>query len=371
MSETLFRTGIIGATGFIGAPYRAEIRACHQAQMIALCARRKDLLKTAAQEDGAPFYTQSWEEVITHPEVNFVIVATPDALHHEAVMACAKHGKHLLCEKPVGMNASQAREMMQAFLHSDPPLGHFVPFWTRYVKVFQVAREMIQSGELGEIRSTLFRWHNPRPPNMPLTWRDNPELSSAGTIADVGSHAYDTIRWMIGLEAEKVLAHGQRLTHGKPDLGEINLREAIEKGQQTDTASMPSKPGGHFDYASVSCLFSNGASGLFVLSHAGSVRKFLAPEIELHGTKASLSADRYTGKIKLIRQNQELETLHELPPAFEFGNRFEQYVFPALSPMIKGTRSSVPHPTLEDGWLAQRFTDAAYLSAKDGHWRPV
>ena len=94
-------------------------------------------------------------------------------------------------------------------------------------------------------------------------------------------------------------------------------------------------------------------------------------EIELHGTKASLSADRYTGKIQLIRQNQEVETLHELPPAFEFGNRFEQYVFPALSPIIKGTRSSVPHPTLEDGWLAQRFTDAAYLSAKDGHWRPV
>jgi len=74
--------------------------------MIALCARRKDLLKTAAQEDGLPFYTHSWEEVITHPEVNFVIVATPDALHHEAVMAFAKHGKHLLCEKPVGMNAS-------------------------------------------------------------------------------------------------------------------------------------------------------------------------------------------------------------------------------------------------------------------------
>ena len=126
---------------------------------------------------------------------------------------------------------------MQTFLHSDPPLGHFVPFWTRYVKVFQVAREMIQSGELGEIRSTIFRWHNPRPPNMPLTWRDNPELSSAGTIADVGSHAYDTIRWMIGLEAEKVLAHGQRLTHSKPDLGEINLREASEPIPQTCQAN--------------------------------------------------------------------------------------------------------------------------------------
>ena len=70
--------------------------------------------------------------------------------------------------------------------------------------------------------------------------------------------------------------------------------------------------------------------------HAGSVRKFLAPEIELHGTKASLSADRYTGKIKLIRQNQELETLHELPPAFEFGNRFRAVCVPCTISHDKG-----------------------------------
>ena len=147
MPEKTFKIGVLGATGFIGAPYRAEIRACEDAQIIALCARRRDLLEAAKQEDGATLITHDWRELVTHPEVNMVIVATPDALHHEAVMACAKHGKHLLCEKPVGMNASEAKEMWQTYQDSSPQLGHFVPFWTRYVEVFQLARDIVNSGE--------------------------------------------------------------------------------------------------------------------------------------------------------------------------------------------------------------------------------
>ena len=167
MPETLFKIGILGATGFIGTPYRAEIRDCHDAQIVALCARRRDLLELAAQEDGASLITEDWREVVTHPEVNMVIVATPDALHHEAVMACAKQGKHMLCEKPVGMNAAEAEEMWHAFRDHEPRLGHFVPFWTRYVEVFAKAKEIVASGRLGEIRQTVFRWHNPARPG----WR--------------------------------------------------------------------------------------------------------------------------------------------------------------------------------------------------------
>lgn len=366
MPETIFKIGVLGATGFIGTPYRAEIRDCHEAQIVALCARRRDLLEAAAKEDGATLITRDWQEVVTHPDVNMVIVATPDALHHEAMMACAKHGKHVLCEKPVGMNADEAQEMWQAYRHATPPLGHFVPFWTRYVEVFRLAREIVQSGELGEIRSTVFRWHNPRPDNMPLTWRDDPNLSSAGTIADVGSHAYDLVRWIMGADAEKVLAHGQTLTPDKPDLGAINLTEAIEKGKSPTGDEIARKQGGNFDYASVSCQFSTGATGLFLLSHATYLRKFLAPELELHGTKASLSADRYSGKVIVAKPDQELEIRHDLEPQFGFGNRFEDYVFPALKPTVEGTLSGSTHPDLKDGWLAQRFTDAAYHSAKEG-----
>ena len=99
-----FGVGVIGATGYIGTPYRQEIReSSGNIKIIALCARRRDLLEAAAKEDGAQLVTDNWREVVEHPDVNLVIVATPDALHHEAVMACAAAGKHLLCEK-LGMN---------------------------------------------------------------------------------------------------------------------------------------------------------------------------------------------------------------------------------------------------------------------------
>src|SRR5262249_39604861 len=161
---------------------------------------------------------------------NFVVVATPDALHHEAVMACARLGKHVLCEKPLGTGARQAYEMWAAYRGSG--LGHFVPYWTRYVPVFARARALVAAGLLGEVRAVVYRWHNPRPPDMPFTWRDDVTLSAGGSIADVGSHAYDMVRWILGREATRVLAHAGSLVRAKPDLGAINLEEALRLGEK-------------------------------------------------------------------------------------------------------------------------------------------
>ena len=365
--EPLFRIGILGATGFIGSPYRAEIRACDNARIIALCARREDLLEQAAAEDGALLATPDWRKVVTHPEVNFVLVATPDAFHHEAVLFCARHGRHLLCEKPVGMNAAEAREMLDACRNARPTLAHFVPFWTRMVEVFRLGRQMVAAGELGEIRSTVFRWQNPRPEGMPLTWRDNPSLSSAGTVADVGSHAYDLVRWIIGKEAEQVLAHGETLTDSKPDIGDVNLVEAIEWGGRHNGEEAKRRRGGTVDYATVCCRFQGGATGVFVLSHATFLRKHLAPELELHGTKASLSLDRWTGEIRLAAPGQPVRIVHWVDGC-EFGNRFQKHVFPALTPILQGRAAALDYPDLEDGWIAQKFTDAASVSIREGRW---
>src|SRR5437016_13886747 len=97
-----FGIGIIGATGYIAMPYRAEIRASPEdAVIVALCGRRQDLLESAAREDDAWFVTDDWRKVVEHPDVNCVVIAVPDALHHEIAMACAAAGKHVVCEKPV------------------------------------------------------------------------------------------------------------------------------------------------------------------------------------------------------------------------------------------------------------------------------
>ena len=230
-----FGVGVIGATGFIGTPYRAEIRAAPaEASIVALCARRRELLEEAGRLDGASCRTSNWREVVEHPEVSLVVVATPDALHHEAVMACAAAGKHVVCEKPVGMNALQAEEMWRAC--RERGVAHFVPFWTRYAPIFVRAREIIREGTLGEIKGFFYRWHNPRPPAMPFTWRDDADLSAAGSLADVGSHAYDTLRWLLGEEAVRVLVHADVITPAKPELGNVNLEEALRWGAARSAA---------------------------------------------------------------------------------------------------------------------------------------
>ncbi|MFP6899739.1 MAG: Gfo/Idh/MocA family oxidoreductase, partial [Opitutales bacterium] len=217
-SPEVFGVAVLGATGYVGSPYRKEIRECpDEAKIVSLGGRRLDVLQAAAKEDGAEFFSDDWRRVIDHPGVNLVLVCTPDALHHEAVMACAERGLHLLCEKPVGMDAAEARQIRDAY--RDSGLGHFVPLWTRYVEVFRKAREVVESGQLGPVRAFVYRWHNPRPPSMPFTWRDDTTLSSAGSIADVGTHAYDVTRWVIGDEAKRVLAHADVITPPKPDLG--------------------------------------------------------------------------------------------------------------------------------------------------------
>ena len=184
-----FGIGVIGATGFIGTPYRQEIREASAAlRIIALCARRQDLLEQAGAQDNATLITNDWQEVIHHSEVNLVLICTPDALHHEALLSCAKAGKYVFCEKPVGTNVQQAFDMYTAVQQAG--LAHYVPFWSRYQRVLQQAKQILTSGRLGDIRGVVYRWHNPRPLGMPFTWRDDAALSSAGIIADVGSHAF-------------------------------------------------------------------------------------------------------------------------------------------------------------------------------------
>ncbi len=360
-----FGIGVIGATGYIGTPYRAEIReAPDDATIVALCARRPDLLEAAAREDRAQFISDDWRRIVDYPGVNLVVVATPDALHHEAVMACAAAGKHVVCEKPVGMNVAQAREMWAAY--RDRGLGHFVPFWTRYVPVIRRAREIFRQGTIGDVKAVIYRWHNPRPAAMPFTWRDDAELSAAGSLADVGSHAVDTLRWMLGQDAVRVLVHADVITAAKPDLGSVNLDEALRWGDSHAASDRAERrTGTAFDFASIALVLESGAVGSLLLSHATYLRKGLAPEVELHGAEASLAIDRPSGRLTLARPGKVPEVLDTVPDP-GFGNRFIKYVIPALRSRI--ARESTEHPGLEDGWRVQRFTDAAAQSARSGAW---
>ncbi len=362
-----FRIGIIGATGYVGTPYRQEIRDFGTgARIVALCARRRDRLAEAARQDGADLATDRWQEVVEHPDVNLVLVLTPDTLHYEPVMMAARLGKHIFCEKPVACSAADANAMWMAVQQAG--VRHFVPFWTRYVPVFRRAKYWIGQGRLGEIRSFVYRWHNPRPVNMPFTWRDDATKSSGGSVADVGSHAYDTLRFLLGDKARRVLGQASVLSPAKPDLGEPNLAEALAWGESAEATVAARRSPTVPDYAVIQLEMTGGSVGTILLSHTSYVRKGFAPELEIHGTDASMSVDRLTGELRIADSPQPArrwEQIDDLPQR----NRFAEHVFPALASGRTGIGSE--HPGLDDGWRVQCFIDAALESSRKGTWVPV
>ena len=359
----MFHAGVIGATGYIGTPYRTEMRgAPAAARIVALCARRRDRLQAAARLDGCDFITDDWRAVVDHPEVDLVVVLTPDRLHREPALAAAAAGKHLFCDKPVGADVGEAYEIWQAYRGSG--LGHYVPYWTRYEPKFRRAKELLSGGALGELKVVVYRWHNPRPPSIPFTWRDDATLSTAGSIADVGSHAYDTVRWLIGSEAKRVVAQAGVLAPPKPDLGPIDLTEALEWGAANPASAAPrTRAGTAYDYGAIVWEFHNGAVGAMLLSHAPALRKGLAPELELHGSEASVAVDRVRHTVTLMRSDDDV-TVEDIPE--DRVNRWSRFVLPALAERAAG-RESV-HPGLHDGWRTQVFTEAVVASAKRGAW---
>ena len=355
--------GIIGATGFIGSAYRAEIRETVTGRLIALAARRTELLDKAARQDRVRVATTDWRAVVRHPEVDLVIIATPDSLHREAALCCAEAQKHVLCEKPVGFDSREAQEILSAF-RTRPELAHFVPFWLRCLAIFRRARTLVHAGAVGDVRSVIYRWFDPRPWKMLFTWRDDPDLSAGGSIADVGSHAYDLIRWILSEDANRVLAHAATISPARHDVGPVNLSEALAWPGLSEGPAAKRRKGGTPDYASISWTMESGIIGNLLVSHAPHLRKGLAPDLEIHGTKATLGVHRVTGNLVLVRTDGKPEIIETHPEVF--GNRFEQFVFPAVNAVRTGQTSD--HPDLQDGYHVQRFTDAATRAAAVGGW---
>ena len=174
------------------------------------------------------------------------------------------------------------------------------------------------------------------------------------------------MRWILGKDAVRVLVHADVLSPPKPDLGTINLTEALRWGEsheRDDSARV--RKGTAFDYASIAFQLDNGAVGSLVLSHASCIRKGLAPELELHGSQASLAVDRIDGKLTIAKRGEPPQVLASVEDS-GISNRFERYVFPAVRARSAGAGRE--HPGLDDGFRVQLFVDAAAQSAQQGKW---
>ena len=155
------------------------------------------LAKTAAERLGFPRWTSDWRKVTGDPAVDIVDVLTPTYLHKDPVIDALEHGKSVICEKPLAATEQDAREMYEVSKRSKGRT--LVGFNYRRVPAVTLAKQMIEKGELGRIYhvSSHFMedWGGPQ---FPLSWRFHPEQAGAGALADLGSHAIDMVRYLVG-----------------------------------------------------------------------------------------------------------------------------------------------------------------------------
>ncbi|MDD4849141.1 MAG: Gfo/Idh/MocA family oxidoreductase [Gemmiger sp.] len=170
------------------------------ARMVAVSDVVEQSARQAAEELGADGWTTDYRQVLENPAVDAVIVVTPTKYHHEIVVAAAQAKKHILCEKPMAMNAQECRQMQQAADANGVALQ--VGFMRRFDEGFRRAKEIVESGQIGEV---VMVKSLTRGPSTPREWMYDIQKSN-GPLAEVNSHDIDTLRWLTGSEVQSLYA---------------------------------------------------------------------------------------------------------------------------------------------------------------------
>jgi predicted dehydrogenase len=141
-----------------------------------------------------------------------VVIATPNALHEAQTVAALKRGLAVFCQKPLALNASEAREMVRVAEKADRLLG--VDYSYRFTDGARGLKRMVESGELGRIFSVELVFHNAYGPDKPWCW--DPRLAGGGALMDLGVHLIDLAFWLLDDPPVRkvkgsVLRQGERL----------------------------------------------------------------------------------------------------------------------------------------------------------------
>jgi predicted dehydrogenase len=157
---------------------------------------RRDQVKAAAnaREYSIERLFQTAEELCASPEIDAVFVTSPDALHLPHVLLALRHGKHVLCEKPLGMSAAEVEQMLRAAEVAGVRLGAAQNL--RYNRSLEVMRDWIREGRIGKpvLAHAQFCF---AAESSPRQWIYDPALACGGPIGDVGIHCIDALRFVL------------------------------------------------------------------------------------------------------------------------------------------------------------------------------
>ena len=184
--------------------------------LVTVARARAALAAEFAERHGARRWHADWRDVLKDPEVDAVYLATPVRLHAEQAIAAAEAGKHVLCEKPMALDAAGCERMIAAARAHGVRLG--VAYYRHHYPVIARLRELLASGEIGEpvlVQVQAFEPFDPGP-DHPRAWLMRRSESGGGPMADFGCHRIEVLLDLLGPVAE---------VHGFPDNVRYQERE--------------------------------------------------------------------------------------------------------------------------------------------------
>jgi predicted dehydrogenase len=182
------KIAIIGAGAVSDYHHVPAIRLDRRAMLAAVCDASAELLDKRRSQWNCDCVTTDYEALCADPRIDAVIIATPNDTHLPITLAAARHGKHVMCEKPLGLSAGQVRDMYRAC--RDAGVVHMTAFTYRFAPAMRYLRHLLKTGALGQprhFRSQRFLdW-----PETSWGWRQYQARSGAGDLFDMTIHRID------------------------------------------------------------------------------------------------------------------------------------------------------------------------------------
>ncbi len=341
--------GVLGY-GFVQSVFHMPCyKEIPEANIVAIGGRRKEAIKEISSAYGVK-KIYSGEDFIDNlcadPEVEVVDIGLPNFLHKKAAILASENGKNVICEKPLGRNVDEARDMLNAVekagvIHCYAENQVFIPHITR-------AKEMIEKGAIGDVfwvrtREAHFGPHS--------AWFWDPELAGGGVLMDMGCHSVEVARYLINKKPIEACAWSATLVHSiKAEDNSLSLvkYEGNKLGQSENSWAAHGGLDLRFEiYGSDGAIFIDPTrkTGIEVFT--------VAPEEKVGYVVEKAEAKK--GWMYPIWREHEV-----------YGYLFELQHF--ISCILK---DEAPRETFKDGYIVNCVLDACYSSIKSGRWEAI
>lgn len=193
--KDVVRIGIVGAGAVSDFHHVPGIRLDPRARLTAVCDPNEQLLQQRRSDWGDVSVFQDYRQIALDDNVDAVIIATPNFTHHAIAIECVRNGKHVMCEKPLGLNYAESAEMYREAQRAG--VQHMTAFTYRFAPSMRYLKHLVSSGALGVPR----HFRSQRFLDLPETswgWRQSKSLAGAGDLFDMTIHRIDFAQDLLG-----------------------------------------------------------------------------------------------------------------------------------------------------------------------------